>query len=293
LIAALILGSTTALMWAVSALLAAPSSRLAGPAQALFWTSVVGSGTAALFAIPSGPPEASTADWGLMVLVGFGYLGGIGLFLLAVNAGRVSLITPIVACDGAIGTAMAAATGASITTTVGVALAVMVAGILLVTRAGPEGEGEGEGGMSFGVARMRPVAVTAAIAAASATAFGLVFVASGRIDDMSALWMTAIARAFPLVGGLILCLLSGRLLPERGAWKWLVAFGLIDTGGYLVYVWAAREDTAIAPVAASQYAALAAIGAVLVLHERLSRFQLGGVVALLAGIALIASQGVA
>jgi drug/metabolite transporter (DMT)-like permease len=224
----------------------------------------------------------------MIVVAGLGYLGGIGLFLLAVSKGNVSLVTPIVACDGAIGTLMAAATGATISATVGLALGIMVTGILLVTRANPVAEDRVEA--PFAV-KLRPPAVTAAIAAGAATCFGVVFVASGRIDGVSALWVTAIARAFPMAGGLILCLRAGRLLPDRAAWKWLVAFGLVDTGGYLVYVYAARADTAIAPVAASQYAALAAIGAVLLLRERLSRLQLGGVVMLLAGIALIASQG--
>jgi drug/metabolite transporter (DMT)-like permease len=289
LILALVLGSTAALIWATSALLSAPVSRLAGPAQGLLWTSVIGCGTAVLFAAPSGLPDTSASDWALMTLLGVGYLAGISLFLVAVNKGKVSFVTPIVACDGAIGTLIAAATGATITASVALALAIMVAGILLVTIAGSAREQRDPG--RFAVARMRPAALTAALAAGSATAFGVVFFASGEVDGLSPLWMVAIARAFPLVGGLAWSLKGRRLLPQPDAWKWLAAFGVIDTFGYLVYIWAAREDSAIAPIAASQYAALAVLGAVLVLRESLSRVQLGGVVVLLTGIALIASTG--
>ena len=287
LILALVLGSTAALIWATSALLSAPVSRLAGPSQALLWTSVIGCGTAVLFAIPSGLPAASDSDWMLMVLIGAAYLGGIALFLVAVNRGKVSLVTPIVACDGAIGTLIAAATGTSVTASVALALAIMVSGILLVTTTGSAHD-EGDAG-PFAVAQMRPAALTAALAAGSATAFGVVFFASGEVDGLSPLWMAAITRAFPLAGGLAGSLKAKRLLPQRDAWKWLAAFGLIDTLGYLVYVWAAREDSAIAPIAASQYAALAVLGAVLFLRESLSRVQVGGIVVLLTGIALIAS----
>ena len=287
MILALVLGSTAALIWATSALLSAPVSRLAGPSQGLLWTSVIGCGTAVLLAIPSGLPDTSASDWALMVLVGAGYLMGVALFLVAVNKGKVSLVTPIVACDGAIGTLIAAATGTSVTASVALALAIMVSGILLITVAGSAQEEGGAG--RFAVAQMRPAALTAALAAGSATAFGVVFFTTSEVDGLSPLWMAAIARAFPLAGGLAGSLKGRRLLPQRDAWKWLAAFGLIDTLGYLVYVWAAREDSAIAPIAASQYAALAVLGAVLVLRERLSRVQVGGVVVLLTGIALIAS----
>jgi uncharacterized membrane protein len=288
-IAALALGSGTALAWAVMSLLSAPASRLAGPAQALLWTSLIGMLAAAALAIPGGLPDARTEDWLLMLVAGVAYLGGTGLFLLAVSTGNVSLVTPIVACDGAIGTVMAAAAGAPLPAVAALAMGVMFAGIVLITRARPAVAGAAEA--RFAPARMRPVGQTVAIAAASATSFGVVFLASGGIEGISALWVVACARAFPTLGGLAVCLRQGGVLPPRTAWRWLAGVGLLDALGYLVYVWAARSDRAIAPVAASQYAALGAIGAVLLLRERLSRSQVGGVVALLAGIALIAARG--
>lgn len=289
MIAALALGSGTALAWAVMSLLSAPASRLAGPARALLWTSLIGMLAAAALAIPAGLPDARTEDWLLMLVAGVAYLGGTGLFLLAVSTGNVSLVTPIVACDGAIGTVMAAAAGAPLPAVAALAMTVMFAGIVLITRARPAVAGAPEA--RFAPARMRPVGQTVAIATASAMSFGVVFLASGGIEGISALWVVACARAFPTLGGLAVCLRQGQLRPPRGAWRWLAGVGLLDALGYLVYVWAAREDRAIAPVAASQYAALGAIGAVLLLRERLSRSQVIGLVALLAGIALIAARG--
>ena len=58
--------------------------------------------------------------------------------------------------------------------------------------------------------------------------------------------------------------------------------------GILSYELGARHGIAVAAVLASQFAALAALGAFLLMGERLTRLQLAGLVIIAAGVALLA-----
>ncbi len=108
---ALLLGSLAALTWGGAALCSAPSSRLAGPWVPMLWGSLISVAAAALLALPSGAPSGSPADWGFVALAGAAYTAGLAFWLVAVNGGHLSLITPIVAADGAVAALLAAVTG--------------------------------------------------------------------------------------------------------------------------------------------------------------------------------------
>ncbi len=142
----------------------------------------------------------------------------------------------------------------------------------------------------FAAVRIRPVRTSVTLAALTALCFGTLFFASGKASGMDALWVVAISRMIPLACGLVVCLRKGNLIPPRPAWRWIVAFGLLDLAGYVAYIEGAREDLVVAAVAASQYAAIAAVGGVLGFGERLSRAQVAGVVLLVGGAAGVASQ---
>jgi drug/metabolite transporter (DMT)-like permease len=81
----------------------------------------------------------------------------------------------------------------------------------------------------------------------------------------------------------------------RGSLRWpgpvtgLVVFcGLADTAAFASYVAAANHGgIAVPAVLSSQFAAVSVLIGVLAMGERLSRFQLGGVVSILRGIALV------
>src|SRR5262245_43080855 len=126
---ALLLGSVAALAWGLSSLSSAPASRLAGPWAPMLWASLISTGVAALLALPSGAPSGSTDDWGFVILSGCAYTVALALWLVAVNGGHLSLITPIVAADGAIAVLLAAATGTAISAPTAVALGVMVTAV--------------------------------------------------------------------------------------------------------------------------------------------------------------------
>lgn len=288
MIAALALGSAAALLWASAGLLSAPASRLAGPALAFAWTSASGVAMALPVALVTGFPSADAGDWALVGVAGLAYAAGTGLWMLGVQGGRVSIVVPIVACDGAIAALLAAFAGASLPHAVWLGLAGMVAAIVLITASGDHDQSEE---LAFTAGPQRPMATTVLIALIAAVLFGVVFFASGKVSSMEPIWVVALVRCVQVIIAVPVCLSIGRFTPPRGAWRYILGYGFVDAAAYVLYVTAAGHDLAVASVAASQYAALAAVGAVLVFRERLLPAQILGVGALLISVVFVAAQG--
>ena len=71
----------------------------------------------------------------------------------------------------------------------------------------------------------------------------------------------------------------------RAALPLVVASGLCEVGGFASFALGSRHGIAVAAVLASQFAAVAAVSAYVLFHERLTRLQLAGAVAIVAGVA--------
>ena len=83
--------------------------------------------------------------------------------------------------------------------------------------------------------------------------------------------------------------LSGRLRLTRKAVPFVVASGLAEVVGFVSYALGARHGIAIAAVLASQFAALAAVGAAVLFKERLTRAGVAGVVVIAVGVAVVSA----
>ena len=81
--------------------------------------------------------------------------------------------------------------------------------------------------------------------------------------------------------------LGSRLQLTRRALPLIVASGLAEVAGFAAYAVGARHGIAISAVLASQFAAVAAVGAYLLFGERLGRVQLVGVAMIVAGVAAL------
>ena len=93
----------------------------------------------------------------------------------------------------------------------------------------------------------------------------------------------------PLIAIGVPLLVLGRFGWPRNAWVYVAAAAALQFLGFVLYRWAGRSgDVAIPSVLSSQFAVFAIIGGVLVLGERLSRRQIGGLAGLLIGVAVIA-----
>ena len=82
--------------------------------------------------------------------------------------------------------------------------------------------------------------------------------------------------------------LAGRLRSPGRALRFVVFSGLADTGAFASYVVAATHGgVAVPAVISSQFAAVSALIAVFAMGERLTRFQVCGVLAILCGVAVV------
>jgi drug/metabolite transporter (DMT)-like permease len=105
-------------------------------------------------------------------------------------------------------------------------------------------------------------------------------------------WTIVVTRAVGVCVVTLPLAAAGRL-PRLGrgdpALALVVFSGLAEVGGFVCYLVAAREAVAVAAVLGSQFAAVAAAGSYLLLGERLTRLQLAGSGAILAGVAVISA----
>lgn len=91
-----------------------------------------------------------------------------------------------------------------------------------------------------------------------------------------------VAIALPLV-------ISARLRLTRRALPFVLVTGVAEIAGFAFFVVGARDGIAISAVLASQFGAIAAIAAVVLFRERLTRLQVIGIAAIAAGVAVMSA----
>jgi uncharacterized membrane protein len=267
------LGLTAAVCWGVPDVWLAQATRSVGPFAAVFGSVLIGIALIAPAALFVDPPEWTARGVLLAVLLGAltacGYYAGFTAF----RNGAVSIVAPIIACEGAVAAALAIAAGDAVHGSVLAFLAVATVGVVLAAM--------GEGG---GRAGALPAALAAAI-------WGVILVLSSPVaDDLGVFWAFLLIRVSALVWMLPLALRSGAALRWRGD-PWRVAvWALGDSSAYLAFVAAAnRGPVAVASVLAAQFATVAVIVATAFFGERPRRRQLVGVVLVIVAVTAIAA----
>jgi drug/metabolite transporter (DMT)-like permease len=271
-----------ALAWGISAGCDNRSTRMIGSLQALAWVQLIGLFQVLPFAayegIPSMPSRYALA-W--IAVGGVGCSVGLTFAYAAIGRGAVSVVSPVMAVDGALAALASVALGEHIAIATAAGLGLVIAGMLVVLYATASQERAGVAGHSL---------AAVLLAVGSACAFALFLLAAIRVGDaLSDAWLQLIYRVLPfaVVG---LPLLWRRELGCPGkAWKFITAAAGLQFAGFVLYRVAGRSGgVAIPSVLSSQFAVIAIIGGVLVLGERLSRRQIGGLAGLLIGVAVIA-----
>ena len=160
----------------------------------------------------------------------------------------------------------------------GAMLGLIVVGVVLAAtapRAGVVAEGAGR---------------TALLAFAAALLFGVGLYAVGRVSvDLPVSWVLLPTRAMAVLFVAVPLLLTRRLRVTRAALPLVVAAGLCEVAGLTAFTLGARHGIAVTVVVASQYAAIAAVGAYVVFRERLAPIQIAGVAAIVVGIAALSA----
>ncbi|MGN6379546.1 MAG: EamA family transporter [Gaiellales bacterium] len=265
-------GLSAAVLWGGSTLAASRSTRIIGAQQALAYVMLFGLvATSVAVAVSGPPPHPSPRALGWALLGGVASAVGLGMMYRALRHGKVGVVAPIASTEGALAAMFSVAfLGEQLTAGVVVCLAVIAAGVVLVTLHGRRSD-----------VHLRP----SLDALAAACAFGVGLVASSQAGHgLGAFWTILVARVVGVA--VIACplILRGVLRRPGAAW-WLVLFsGLAELFGFAAYIYGSRGGAAIPAVLASQFAAVATIGSFLLFGERLRGRQLAAGAVIIAGV---------
>ena len=268
-------GLGAAACWATATLCASRSTRLIGAWSVLAWVMLVGFVVTAPLVLAAGVPDALGAhELGWVALSGAGNVGGLLFAYKALRVGKVSIVAPITSTEGAIAAVIAIVAGETLGAGAGLMLIVIAVGVVLASM-GPGG-GSGD-----------PLRATL-FAAAAALCFGVSLFATARASAaLPLIWAVFPARLLGIVVVALPLAVTRRLRITRKALPLVVASGLCEVAGFASYALGSRHGIAVAAVLASQFAALAAIAAYFLFHERLTRVQLAGIAAIALGVAVL------
>jgi drug/metabolite transporter (DMT)-like permease len=271
-------GLGAALMWGTATLCSSRSSRMLSSNTVLAWVMLFGLAISLPFALAGGvPPGLDRGVLGWLVLAGAANVAGLALVYAALRIGKVGVVSPLASTEGAVAASLAVIAGEAIGIGTGVLLVVIVAGVVLASRPTDEREIEDP----------HP-ARASALALGAALTFGIGLYASGRVSALvPAAWVILPARVIGV--GLVAVPMAarGRLALTRQAAPLVVIAGICEVAGFACYAIGARHGIAVTAVLASQFAAVAAVGAYVLFRERLSALQRAGAVMVLVGVALL------
>jgi drug/metabolite transporter (DMT)-like permease len=310
-VVAIIGGLGAAVLWAAATLCSSRSSRMLGSRVVLGWVMVVGVIVGLpIAAVSPGPETLEPSTLALLGLAGICYVIGLQLTYTALRIGKVSIVAPIVATEGAVAALIAVALGDQIGLAAGLTLAVIATGVVLSTlepgRADvPAGDFDMVADALDGPPADTPDPATvrtstgerpidtrraALLAVAAALFFGVGLVAAGKSAALVPVaWVALSARLVGIVVVVIPLVVQRRLTVTRAALPLVVIAGVGEVIGSMLSAWGSRDSIAIAAVMGSQFAAIAAVAAYFLFGERLGRRQVTGVVLIVAGVTVLAA----
>ena len=269
----------SAALYGAADFLGGMASRRASTMAVVVWSQAAGL-VMLLFVLPLLPDASpSRYDWFWGAVAGIAGSVGVGLLYRALAIGTMAVVAPTTAVCAVVIPVMAgllAGERLAGLTIAGIGLAVVA--IVLVSQ---------ERGTSS-VARKG-----IGIAFLSGVAIGFFFLALARTAPAAGLWPLVASRAMSLVlfGGLGLATAQPMMMASPVA-RIAIGGGVVDMAANALYLAATRYGAlSIVVTLASLYPASTVILARVVLGERLSRWQIAGVVCALGAIVLIVGAG--
>ncbi|MGI8796043.1 MAG: EamA family transporter [Acidimicrobiia bacterium] len=229
-----------------------------------------------------GAPFPASRDLWLGAVASLAGTAGVGFLYLGLARGPMGVVAPITA----VGAALLPVTWGllqgerpSAVALAGVVLALVA--VVFIARH-PPGHGPDEPDAA--------ATSTLVTAVASGACFGTFFIVISHTDDGSGFWplLSGRAASIPLLV-IVLALARQPLVPARASLGSAALAGFLDVAANSLLILAVREGllALVSPVA-SLYPATTVLLARVVLDERLHRLQIGGLVAALVGVLLIA-----
>jgi drug/metabolite transporter (DMT)-like permease len=270
----IIFGLGTAVCFASSGLMQSRAVKVIGSWSSVAWAMLVGLVVTLPFTLAAGIPENLGELWLWMLVAGAGNVGGLVFVAFAFRVGKVGVIAPIAATEGAISAVLAAITGESIAPAVAFLLMVIVVGVV-VSAIAPDPEP---------LDHERPV-LAVVLATAAAISFGFSLFATGHLSgELPIAWVLMPARVVGVVALTVPLILTRTLRLTRGTAPLVVGMGLAEVLGFTSFAIGAQYQVAVTSVLASQFAPIAAIMAYVLFRERLGRLQITGVVILVTAV---------
>jgi uncharacterized membrane protein len=272
-------GLGAALCWATATLCAAQASRLIGALSVLAWVMLIGLAITAPVAVFSGiPRELDGAELTWIVLAGAGNVAGLLLAYEAMNRGKVSIVAPISSTEGAIAALLAVATGEALGVSSAILLGLIAVGVVLASLTSSNGEG-------------RPHTIEATLlAGAAACSFGLSLFATARVSNaLPLVWAVIPPRVVGVAVVALPLLVARRVRIEAAAVPLVLTSGVCEVAGFASFSLGARHSVAVSAVLGSQFAAFAAVAAVVLFRERLRVPQIVGITMIAFCVALLSA----
>jgi drug/metabolite transporter (DMT)-like permease len=318
---AIVGGLGAALVFATVTLCNSRSSRMIGPSQLLAWVMLIGLAIVAPLVVLEGVPDDLDAESGAWLAVaGIGNVVGLLLAYAALRVGKVGIVAPVIATQGAVAAVLAVIAGESIGAGAAVTLAVIAGGVVLAGLAG-DGGGEAEGGAAERAVKEAAVPARAvpergaleravperaaaerpapralgpshamlyALGAAFAIGWSLYATARASID-LPVVWALLPSRVIGVAVVTVPIVLRSGLRMTREALPLVLVAGVCEVLGFALFALGARHGIAVSAVLASQFAAVAAVAAYFLFGERLARVQLAGVTLIVAGVGVLSA----
>lgn len=274
----ILFGLGTAVCFAASGLMTSRVVKVIGSWSAVAWIMLIGLVITMPLLFVAGVPDGLGESVPRLMLSGVGNVAGLVFVGFAFRVGKVGVIAPIVATEGAIAAVIAAFLGESIAPIVAFLLLAIVIGIVIAASA-PDPEP---------LEHERPV-VAALLATAAAVSFGIGLVMAGTLsDELPIAWVLLPARAVGVIALTIPLILLRRLRVTRGTFPLLLGMGLAEVVGFASFAVGAQYQVAVTSVLASQFAPISAVMAYVLFREKLGRLQITGVSILVVAVTALA-----
>lgn len=246
---------------------------------------------AVLAVIVGGDISRGAVLWG--GLCGVSQAFGVWWFYAALGSGPISVVSPLTAVLVAglpVGVGLVLGERPGIVAAVGILVA-LVAVVLVSREATDEPLARGESGTDEDVRSHRFTTTVAWLTVGAGLAFGFSFVLIDQAPAEAGLWPLVFARVAATVLVVTIAAVSGQLRVPTGApLKLALLAGVLDTGANVAMLLALHASLlSLAGVLMSLYPAATVLLAIVVLRERVTRWQALGMVLALAAVAMIAA----
>jgi drug/metabolite transporter (DMT)-like permease len=287
-------GIAAALSWGTATVSSSRASRVVGATSTLAGVMLVGLAVSLPIALASGLPSYLDAEHvGWLAVAGVGNVLGLLLEYRGLRLGKVGVVAALASTEGALTAVIAIVLGEPVSVATAFTLAVIAIGVALAS-IGPD---EVIAATASASASARPAheahegraRAAAAYGIGAALTFAVSLYATARLGEVvSVPWVLASVRGVGVLGVAVPAAVVGRLRFRRSVMPNIALSGVLELAGFAAFTFGSRHSIAVTAVLASQFAALAAVGAFVLFRERLARVQLVGVATILVGVGVLA-----